>query len=501
MQERCILPICLSIQSEPHEQPCYIPISLPLELHFRGYGFGLERATRWNRPYIEIDRVKSWLEICQNHHGKNCNTILVEATLPAGFRLIDTFSMCVREHPSPTTFVALSYSTGQKHTIRLERATQAQLEKENGLNSNQLPDVIVDAIQLCRDIGQRYLWVDRLCIIQDDGVSKHAQIKAMDRIYRMAVFTIVAATNTAPGLPGTSCRPRADAPENPSWALQLDESMVAWVQPRMINPFSYQSIDYSPWNTRGWTYQERMLSRRHLVFCDEHIFLSCFYNTEEDDLVNSECSFSPDAPNFEKGLRVGTDGNPLYRYKEYVKEYTGRTLSFPQDILKAFAGIENVLARQLKTGFLLGLPESSFLETLLWHPAGHLTARDKSTGMPSWSWAGWDGCVTYDHVRIGKNLCTCRLHTGSLARFHYWDPNIQVVRPVAESTAWIDDGNLAESDGRTGPWFYCLKALLRSDYLGEDSSPTWRQCPQNPWNAPFKKSFNGHSYRRDEPEI
>jgi hypothetical protein len=269
----------------------------------------------------------------------------------------------------------------------------------------------------------------------------------------------------------------------------------------MINPFSYQSIDYSPWNTRGWTYQERMLSRRHLVFCDEHIFLSCFYNTEEDDLVNSECSFSPDAPNFEKGLRVGTDGNPLYRYKEYVKEYTGRTLSFPQDILKAFAGIENVLARQLKTGFLLGLPESSFLETLLWHPAGHLTARDKSTGMPSWSWAGWDGCVTYDHVRIGKNLCTCRLHTGSLVRFHYWDPNIQVVRPVAESTAWVDDGNLAESDGRTGPWFYCLKALLRSDYLGEDSSPTWRQCPQNPWNAPFKKSFNGHSYRRDEPEI
>ncbi|KAM0430921.1 hypothetical protein ACHAPT_005555 [Fusarium lateritium] len=441
-------------------------------------------------------RVKSWLTLCQDHHGKRCNTILVKPTLPEGFRLIDTFSMCLSEHSSATPFAALSYlwasqSASQRKTIQLERGNQAELERKNGLDPSQLPDVIADAIQLCVDMGQRYLWVDRLCIIQDDSGSKHAQITAMDRIYGMALFTIVAATDGIPGLPGVSTRPRPTSPEISSWRLGLRRRREV-IQPRMLNPVSYRDIDRSSWNTRGWTFQERILSRRHLIVCGEHIFLSCFYTTEQDDLLDLSCRFDRHAESFEKGLQLwsnipfryrGAEGDSiLQRYREVVRNYTSRTLSYASDVLRAFAGIESVLAAQLKTNFVQGLPERYFLNTLYWRPNGPSVLRDRSLIFRSWSWAAWDGHASYDDHR-----CSRFISSGNMVRFHYSDPLLGV-RPVTETTTWVDHEDLTEFDDETRLWLYTYKIqrptvglALRGD--AEDHLRIWRQCPHNPWNA------------------
>jgi hypothetical protein len=57
----------------------------------------------------------------------------------------------------------------------------------------ELPLSIQDAIYLTRQIGERYLWVDSLCIIQDDPEDKAAVIPEMGAIYGNAYLTIVAA--------------------------------------------------------------------------------------------------------------------------------------------------------------------------------------------------------------------------------------------------------------------------------------------------------------------
>ena len=58
-----------------------------------------------------------------------------------------------------------------------------------------IPRTISDAIQLMLHIGKRYLWVDSLCIKQDDENDKKKQLTIMDSIYTNAEFVVVDAAN------------------------------------------------------------------------------------------------------------------------------------------------------------------------------------------------------------------------------------------------------------------------------------------------------------------
>ena len=68
----------------------------------------------------------------------------------------------------------------------------------------KIPKTILDAIYFTEKISERYLWVDSLCIIQDDAEAKHHQIRRMDEIYSGATATIIAANgeNANSRLPG-----------------------------------------------------------------------------------------------------------------------------------------------------------------------------------------------------------------------------------------------------------------------------------------------------------
>ena len=67
-----------------------------------------------------------------------------------------------------------------------------------------IPRIISDAIQLVKDVGQRYLWVDSLCIVQDDDDDKQQQLPSMVSIYSNAELVVVAAagSDANTGIPG-----------------------------------------------------------------------------------------------------------------------------------------------------------------------------------------------------------------------------------------------------------------------------------------------------------
>ena len=127
-----------------------------------------------------------------------------------------------------------------------------------------LPQVIQDSIEVTRALGHQYLWVDKFCIAQDSPELKHYQILQMDAIYQNANLTIVSAAGTyeSHDLPRVSSAQRT--PQN---ATRSRDVTAMWYP---ADPHS--TIVKSNWSTRGWTFQEAVLSRRRLVFTDDQTY-------------------------------------------------------------------------------------------------------------------------------------------------------------------------------------------------------------------------------------
>ncbi|KAM0797559.1 heterokaryon incompatibility, partial [Usnea florida] len=101
-------------------------------------------------------------------------------------RIVDSSIRC--------RFLALSYVWGGCQKFQSTKQNQSFLGQRCSLRDVGLPLTIRDAIDLVREIGERYLWVDSLCITQDDDDYKMGQIRLMDQIYNNAVAVIICAT-------------------------------------------------------------------------------------------------------------------------------------------------------------------------------------------------------------------------------------------------------------------------------------------------------------------
>lgn len=114
------------------------------------------------------------------------------------FRLIDTLRKCIVEGKAEETYAALSYVWGDTRQILLNDSTHRQLLMDGALDVGGLrpSQTILEAMALCQMIGQRYLWVDSLCIRQDNERDKRIQILRMRQVYRRAALTMVAACGT-----------------------------------------------------------------------------------------------------------------------------------------------------------------------------------------------------------------------------------------------------------------------------------------------------------------
>jgi hypothetical protein len=111
-------------------------------------------------------------------------------------------------------------------------------------NHSRIAQVVKDAMILTSKIGQRYLWVDSLCIVQDSP-EKLSTISKMDLVYQNSLLTFVAATgeHADVGLPGV--RPHSRAEEQR--CAVLGEHL------RLIVPHSLRALENTTWASRAWT--------------------------------------------------------------------------------------------------------------------------------------------------------------------------------------------------------------------------------------------------------
>ncbi|KAH8728763.1 heterokaryon incompatibility, partial [Phaeosphaeriaceae sp. PMI808] len=165
-------------------------------------------------------------------------------------------------------YVTLSYVWGKSKPFLLTQDMYLKLIQPGALKLHfqNIPRTIRDSVSFCRSIGERYLWVDSICIIQDNSEDKRNQIGSMDSIYANSSFTIVAAegNSSEAGLAGVSTLRPSQAS---TWINDME----------LITVFNdvESIVEDAVWNTRAWTFQEQRLSHRKLFFTRQQIYFEC----------------------------------------------------------------------------------------------------------------------------------------------------------------------------------------------------------------------------------
>lgn len=166
---------------------------------------------RYRPQQIKRKTIKCWLKSCQRWHGQTCDLAFScddsltnynrqrGESSTKGLRVIDCWNMCLADIDGlPNSYFALSYVWGTRPVLILSRGNLIELHESRALwrRWNHVPRTIQDAIRLTSTLGRRYLWVDSLCIQQDNPEDKLKIISKMHEIYDRAFLTIVAVDGT-----------------------------------------------------------------------------------------------------------------------------------------------------------------------------------------------------------------------------------------------------------------------------------------------------------------
>ncbi|KAJ9150280.1 HET-domain-containing protein [Pleurostoma richardsiae] len=431
--------------------------------------FGRDYSGRGNQALM-----RSWINICETQHKDACAPIegrsaFLDLIRQTSFGVIDVADLQLTQLPivdgKPARYAALSYVWGPERTEdhRTLRSNVFERIKHGGLEqlvSESLPSTIKHAIQLVRDLGERYLWVDSLCIVQDSVSSWRLNAQSMDLIYGNAYFTICAADgdNSDAGLVATGFGP--ESPERP-----LKAEILPGLELLVSRPLE-EIIQASVWNRRAWTFQERILSRRCLVFVGKRVYFQCRGTNMSQDVYPDPSGKGWSLDWRDSPLRTLRDAveRPIWFYMTCVSLYTGRGLTKRTDILPAFEGVSQLMARYMEAPFFYCLPASHFDFALLWQPTAAQKRRlphqgshhdwNENAEFPSWSWAGWEddkdphhgAHVSYDHKFL----------EGCLIDMHDW---------LIHRT-WID-WNIRDADGNLKNLWNNFSEALRGRQMSE----------------------------------
>ncbi|KAI5865422.1 heterokaryon incompatibility protein-domain-containing protein [Durotheca rogersii] len=447
---------------------------------------------------VYTNPIRHWLQTCDEKHGSTCVPPEISARSPDDVPdwLIDTAQRCIVRGTDARRYVALSYVwPGRSNTqgqLLLNRDKLGPFQLPGFLHNHEaLPEVIKDAMQLVEHIGERYLWVDRFCILQDDPRIQ-VKVQRMDRIYSGAYLTIIAAA--APGL--FSDKRRKDPNRGPHNELSLIDMPNRIKEEEVMMKDHYDGLSWSYWSTRGWTYQEQILCRRAVFFLRTEIFWDCQLKIWDEGTLSPSQDEITISPPWATGKRLALLREPDFSiYCDLVCPYNERNFSYPQDALLAFSGILNTLCQTFPGGFVYGIPRLFLDHVLLWQPftkaARRIDRKDgshdssPSSSLPSWSWCGWKCPVDPYSMRSGfayldRDHCRERAASWQTRNLIQWNTTngnagdaLSIVEPVqlerqlpslspgsAVSSLRLELDNISSLTGATSRAFFHPGALF-----------------------------------------
>lgn len=315
--------------------------------------------------------------------------------------LIDVDEGClVHTSADRYRYIALSYVWGEAAAVRTTKSNLASLKESGSIRADAddllIPNTIRDTLRLVSMLGERYLWIDAFCIVQDDQDMKQRHLNSMALIYANAYFTIVAADgdDANRGLRGIGGDTEArdvvcDIIRFPKGNEMMAHRSTNW------------DLKETTWASRGWTLQEGLFSRRTLIFnglvswiCRTAFWQEHVNHPTEDINLAARHEPSPHDVHLAVQHPIWPD---LELWMNYATDFNKRKLTYEKDVVDAFPGATSVFSRRFSGGILWGIPEMFFDYLMIWRPAVPLQRRRAYSGssaeniLPSWSWLGWEG--------------------------------------------------------------------------------------------------------------
>lgn len=350
-------------------------------------GVGREVDSR-KRSYGSVAR--EWLRQCrENHPACSSNT-----DVPLPTRLLDVGSFESNSIRLRITtgqrglYTALSHCWGGCIDMLTTRDSIAARQKQ--ILYSDLTKTFQDAVTVTRDLGLRYLWIDALCIIQDDAHDWEGESGNMAAIYQNA-YTVLGADMSPDshiGFLETNSGSHNFNQGVPIAAVDSENSLI-YARPMIFhnNPCRvFNNGPPEPLSKRAWTMQEQMLASRMIHFATREMIWEC------NSALLCECmeldgQYSPLSINQKPMLMTSPWSVKNFKtWYKVVEEVTNRNITKPDDILPCLSG----LARRFQDAgagiYLAGLWLDDLLLGLLWEGSEHCS-RATPYRAPSWSWA------------------------------------------------------------------------------------------------------------------
>ncbi|KAI1134605.1 HET-domain-containing protein [Hypoxylon sp. FL0543] len=362
-----------------------------------------------------LSQMKIWVDSCNQKHDV-CKSRLDNSYLPTRVldvsREPDTIFLYEPNENDRGPYLALSHCWGGTVPIMTKMNTLESFKA--GITIESFPKTFQDAISVTRQLQCRYLWIDSLCIIQDNVEDWRYEASRMANVYGNSYVTI-AATASANSYGGLFYQhdPR-DAKHTVERRAENGEVITVLVRPALehtpyfaSSPYGLETSTPAPLLERSWCFQEYLLAPRVLSFTQWEILWVCLskrscncgeYSENTRDLVAA----SDLKARFDTQLR-DTSPKDLHRlWKDIVEAYLLKGLTYDTDRLPALAGIAQCFSRKGLGRYVNGLWEPTLVPDLFWglgwlfgENYGIIAKRSTDKSIPSWSWASVSGSFRY----------------------------------------------------------------------------------------------------------
>ena len=345
----------------------------------------------------DIDHATAWIkarlsDCCTSHQlCKKSTTVGPKRLLKLSQGIKVSLVDCPVQIPA---YVALSYCWGGEQECKL---TKAMIDGfYNEIPWNNLTRLHQDVFNLCQKLGLEYLWIDALCIIQDDPDDWADQAAVMADIYENAHLTV--STNFCP-----NPRQQLFVREDPKYgggekSLRISEDGVPFIASRGVIEVGHHREFYirnsnaaDPLESRGWCFQESRLSRRMVSFTSEELQWQCRKSRycECGDPVTDDMNKML----IYEGMKPIKELSAHRLWGRLLQRYTRTKLTMSKDRLVALAGLASRIALFTKSTYVAGLWRNSLASNLLWKSKSPSRLFSKNYLAPTFSWASVDSPV------------------------------------------------------------------------------------------------------------
>ncbi|KAH7318067.1 heterokaryon incompatibility protein-domain-containing protein [Stachybotrys elegans] len=362
-----------------------------------------------------VAQAKSWISRCEEDHvecrNESPNQLpkrLVHVSYDSETdsyktRLCEPSALNGTNEQADQKYASLSHCWGA-HRILETRSFNYQ-EHLLSIPWISLSQTFRDAVKFTYHLGLEYIWIDSLCIIQDQRGDWAEEAAKMAEYYANAHVTL-AATSAADGSMGFFPQ---SVNEKQLMLLEANDSrgraVTLHVMEDVPHPWEadYEEDAYEyPLMTRGWVYQEHMLSRRFLHFGGRELMWECRSGTScqcgmaESFLMHKYTTNSALSVMKRGGVGGLSRQQRQTLWYENVTSLMDLQFTYATDRLPAMAGIASQLGQAARGRYLAGLWEDTLVQDLCWRATADQAQRPEELQVaPSWSWASVKGSVLW----------------------------------------------------------------------------------------------------------